>query len=183
MNHNFEKILENVLEARDNNLGLSMLLEKYPEEKGAYTDAWRFVEELTDEMKTIGSPSKNGLEKILLTINNESIRSPWVTTKILVPVGIIAVTVAIGSLHGISSINKKPTAIPTAQIQEQQIAQPNQVAVLNEQPIQQDTSALSDTLSSINTTYQTDYAYQTTTDISLADTQQFTDITTSVYGQ
>ncbi len=59
MTKEYETIIEHVLEAKDKGISLATLLETYPEQKGEYSDAWKFVEGVHDHMNKNIRPDKN----------------------------------------------------------------------------------------------------------------------------
>lgn len=100
MKHNFDTILEKVLEARDRGVSLQTLIEKHPEEKGLLSDAWKFVDSFTDEMETIDLPHPRGLQNVLEKIQSKSyVLSPWNMMRFVIPAGLVAVLIIVSTVH------------------------------------------------------------------------------------
>jgi hypothetical protein len=95
MTKDYETIIEHILEAKDNGISLSSLLEKHPEQKGEYFDAWKFVESVDDHMCHDVLPRKEDFRLLLDIIPEQKpLLSQWMRyTGFAVPALVVIVLV------------------------------------------------------------------------------------------
>ncbi len=78
MTTHYEKIIEHILEAKDTGTSLASLLEKHPEQKGEYFDAWKFVESIDEQMHQEALPDKERFRALVGSISSSRpILSQW----------------------------------------------------------------------------------------------------------
>ena len=190
-----ETILEKVLEAKDNGVGLQTLLDRYPEEKGLFIDAWKFVDSFTEAIDT-DAPEKENFARF---IGAQQIRTPLLSPFRML--GMFAPALVIVILVLTSFTHKKEAALTTpltpsplpevAVAPDESSTQAIGASLMSEAPLAKTTMIQANTVSSIdpnkqtiidtiNATYASEYSYEITDQsISLANGASFTDIQTT----
>ncbi len=68
MINDYETIIEHILEAKDKGISLASLLEKHPEQKGEYFDAWKFVDGIGKHLNSDTHPDKKSFYMLIQSL-------------------------------------------------------------------------------------------------------------------
>lgn len=189
-----ETILEKVLEAKDNGIGLQTLLDRYPEEKGLFIDAWKFVDSFTEAIDT-EAPEKETFARFIGAQQLRTpILSPFRMLGMFAPALVVVILVLTSFVHKKETTVTTPLApspLPEVAMAPESPSQATGVSLMNEAPLaktsmlQSDTAPLIDPnkqaiIDTINTTYASEYSHELADQsISVANSTSFTDIQTT----
>lgn len=186
----YESIIEDVLEAKDKGISLATLLEAHQEQKGEYSDAWKFVEGIDDYMSAGVYPDKERFFGLIKSLpDSKPIISHWMNYFAFA-------TPALILLFVIFSYNKgSDTAIQTAPlISEQDISttslfesvtteetstqmQSDSAFMAKSSPIlTEDTGALDSTIASLQSAYALDSTIESESSVSFKDTSDYNNL-------